>query len=118
MKTLYLATALIATCSAMGQKSKIDPKIAQLIDPGISVHNYKHPQKAALAKKLQFDKGIELQLLSARPFSYKAPAKLTSQLEIPPFNLSPKEMKRLNKSHHLTEIITKPKENEEDNEDN
>ncbi len=110
MKTLYLATALIAGVSAMGQESKIDPKTIQLVDPGVSVHNYKHPQKAALAKRLELDKGIELRLIPKKQYSYKIPVKFESVLVIFPFNLSEKEMKKLKNSNQITEIITKPKE--------
>lgn len=116
MKTIIFAIVQMAAISvSMGQKPKIDPKTIQLVDPGVSVHNYKHPQKAQLAKKLQLDKGVEIRFLTKRPVSYKVPPRLVPQIKIEPFSLPESEMRKLQKSNQLTEIITKPKEEEYEN---
>jgi hypothetical protein len=55
MKRLLILSSLILMVNAASGQRSVDR------DPTYSVHNYKHPNKAAYAKKHHLDRSIELE---------------------------------------------------------
>ncbi|KAA6439231.1 hypothetical protein FEM33_13215 [Dyadobacter flavalbus] len=52
MKKATVLSALILTAGLFSMQAKSQ----SIVDPGVSVHNYKHPNKAAKAKALEADR--------------------------------------------------------------
>ncbi|MCU0326470.1 MAG: hypothetical protein MUF45_14650 [Spirosomaceae bacterium] len=103
MFNLKTIVALVVAAPAFAQVENVNIRNAQLVDPGLSVHNYKHPNKAAFAKKYQLDKGLNLSIPKGES-NYKPQNKLVATKVRPPFNLSDRLIKRLRKEESVVEI--------------
>lgn len=103
MYNLKTIAALVVAVPTFAQVENVNLRNAQLVDPGLSVHNYKHPNKAAFAKKYQLDKKLELPFAKGDA-NYKLQNKLITVEQRPPFNLTEKMVRRLRKDDSITEI--------------
>jgi hypothetical protein len=86
----------------------------RLTDPGISVHNYKHPNKARQAKSLGYDKGIvvDLKKIKIKPYKNQNENNWASQSSPYPFIIKKGVSDEGIKEKTLIEIRQKEKEEE------
>lgn len=86
----------------------------RLTDPGISVHNYKHPNKALQAKALGYDQGISIDLKKVFIQGYKRQneSNLASKSSPYPFIIKKTKAKEVSFSKNLVEIRQKDEDSE------
>lgn len=86
----------------------------RLTDPGISVHNYKHPNKAIQAKALGYDQGVSIDLKKAfrQVYKHQNENNLATKSSPYPFIVKKMKVKETVNSKNLVEIRQKDEDSE------
>lgn len=86
----------------------------RLTDPGISVHNYKHPNKAIQAKALGYDQGISIDIkkLFRQVYKHQNENNLASKSSPYPFIVKKTKIKEVSFSKNLIEVRQKDEDSE------